>query len=237
MVLKERGENISAVASVTVGALSLSEGLGDSRQIALGVHESGNEREPGRVVQDGGKVLGVGTDVHSLVGQDLTDRPDTSSILEASPEVLSNVLDSVDTNTIDSVVLDKVTNPIVPELDNALIFGVDVRQRKVGVSEPALFNTCLVASRVRWGRIVRRVDEAFTMERGLRRERRRVDRRVRRRVRWSCKMIDDNIDHQVHVTFVQCVRERFQIGRGSKVFVQLSRVLSPVTSDDVSQKV
>ena len=211
MVFQERSDDIAAEAAITVRALRILVGLDERRQVALRSHEARNEREPVGVVQDSREVLGVGANVDGLVGQNFTNSPDTSAILETSPEVLADVLDRVDTNTVDAVVADHVVDPVVPEVDNGLVFGVDVRQRQARVAEPALLDTSLVACVGRRVRVVRGVDETFGVERRFRRKRRRVERRVGGRIRRRGQVIDDNVDHEVHVAFVQLRGKRLEV--------------------------
>ena len=133
------------------------------------------------------------------------------------------MLDSIDTDTINTVVLDKVTDPSVPCVDNVCVLGVDISKGHLAIAQPALFNRRLVVE------VVAGLDEALLVEVGLRVEWR--EGAEIRRVLRRCHVVHHDVDHQVHTTVVQRLRERLEVVSRAKVRVQLGNVGRPVSME------
>jgi hypothetical protein len=63
---------------------------------------------------------------------------------EIRPEVLSNVLDGIDSNGIEAVCRDEGFNPCVVRANNGGVFGVDIGKCDILVAEPACLYLRLV---------------------------------------------------------------------------------------------
>ena len=151
--------------------------------------------------------------------QDLADRECAGGRDEVWPEVLANVLDGVYADAIDAVVADKTLDPRVHRRHDVVVLRVQIHERYVLVSEPALLDVGLV-------RVVG--DEALRVEVGLSRERREVG------VVWGVgaghHVVHDDVYHQVHVTLVERGAEGLEVVGGAILGVQRVDVLRPIST-------
>lgn len=132
------------------------------------------------------------------------------------------MLDRVNTNAVKRVVLDELRNPRVVSADNCRVLGVDIRKRQVRVTQPALLDCRLVVE------VVSGLNEVFGVVLGRLVEG-REDGEVGRV--FGCRdVVDDDIDHQVHVAFVQRGCESIEVVGRAKVSIERVDVLRPVSA-------
>lgn len=174
-------------------------------------HRKHGKRTPTRVIRN---IRGVVTD-------HLAESEHTSRVGEARPESLLYVLDSPDAQSVYSVVLDQLANPLVQHIHDLRIVRVYVGQGKLVGAEPALFHFGLV-------RVVRNETRSMILagaaEWLVRREVERAE------VRTRCgDMVHYDVHHEIHPARVDRVAEILQVIRRAKMAVQLLEVLRPVS--------
>jgi hypothetical protein len=59
--------------------------------------------------------------------QDFSNYSHSSSLNESRPEVFSDMLDSIDSESIDVICLHQVVDPAVQRIDHMRIFGIEIR--------------------------------------------------------------------------------------------------------------
>jgi len=121
------------------------------------------------------------------------------------------VLHSVNTYPIDGVSRGEVLNPVVHRLNDLLVLSVEIRERKLIVTQPALFNSGLVLGVVcginctagvevisrgegDCGRVVEVARGVWKDDEALQEERVLGSVRVQWRGKFN-SLIDDNVDH------------------------------------------
>lgn len=115
----------------------------------------------------------VGCNIVGIVVQNFTNSIYASGLGKVGPEVLSHMLDSINADTINSIVLDQVADPCVPCADHVLVLGIHIREWEIFVAKPALFDSGLIVV------VVRGLDKTFRVEVGL-----LIEGRETAKVRW-----------------------------------------------------
>lgn len=105
------------------------------------------------------------------------------------------MFDGIDADTVNRIVLDKAADPGIPGVYDVLVLCVDINEREVLVTKPALFNGGLVVC------IIGILDETELMEIRLLVE--RFEACKVRRVGSSSHMVYNYVDHEIHVALVQ----------------------------------
>lgn len=140
------------------------------------------------------RILLVASDIWCIPQEDLTLVEDTGSVDEIWPERLTNMLDGINSNGIESVVGNKVCDPLVPIRNNSVTLSVQVGQSDRVVTKPTLLNVGLVvvvsdpAERV----VVFRSTERTVRFGGL-----------EGRTRSGSDVVNDDVDLEVHSPGVQ----------------------------------
>lgn len=107
--------------------------------------EGGIDRVEQRVVENAvHRVVLVGGDVGGISVQDFSDGMNTRGAYEIGPEVLSNMLDGVDSDGIEVIRRNERLYPSVVRADNGGILGVDVWESNVLVTQPASLDLSLI---------------------------------------------------------------------------------------------
>ena len=145
------------------------------------------------------------------------DGIDTGRSSERRPKVFPDVFDSVDTKTIDTVILHQRFNPADERSRDPWVLRIDIRQNKRVVTQPTLFDVRLIV-------VVRNQTPGMEIA-GLveRVERSKGGRRV-----GGSEVVDYNINHEVHISSVQGVGKRNQVASRAKVRIDFVDVLCPV---------
>lgn len=183
--------------------------------------ESANKRVIDRIVErvDRGILL-VTSNVWSIAEENLTLVEDAGSVDEIRPETLTDVLDGVNANGINSVIGNKLFNPVVPIRNNSVAFSVQVGQSDRVVTKPALLNVGLVVviSDPAEGMVVIRSTER-TISFG----------RLESRTRGGGDVVNDDVDLEIHSPVVQRRTQRLELISGPKVGVERLGIKGPVT--------
>lgn len=119
---------------------------------------------------------------------------DAGGLCKGGPEILANMFDSIDSQTVDGIRLDNVRDPSIPRVNNIIILRVHISKGQVCITEPALLNSSLVIV------IVGSLNETFCMEIVLGVE--RGETRKIGRVGSGSHVVDDDINHQIHIPLV-----------------------------------
>jgi hypothetical protein len=124
---------------------------------------------------------------------------------------------SINAYAIDAVIPDESLDPIVVSIDDLIILRVHVDESELVISEPALLDLGLVV-------VVH--DETLRME--IRFLVERIERGKGGRGIFGGEMVNDDIDHQVHIPLVQSISKGLQVITGAKMRVERIEVLWPV---------
>ncbi len=165
------------------------------------------------------QLTSVGREVARLIVQNLRNGEHARSLRKVRPEVLPDMLDGINPDPIYAILAHKVLDPRIHRLHDLVIFGVQVREGQLRVPKPALLDVSLVV-------VVR--DEAFRMEFRLVGE--GCEAREVGRVRGGNKVVDDDVDHEVHSARVQRRAQCLEIVGRSEMRVEGVDVFRPVAA-------
>lgn len=207
MVVNEDTKSVNVLEVLIVSLPSA--GNGSHR---LSVHPDVSNSIVHGIVEETGDIILVGTHIGIVPIEALSHLENASSLTELRPEVLGNLRNGIDTNTIEVVCLDEVFDPVLELSSHPLISLIEVGQ----AGESAVFDLPLIVPivDVTVGVIVlssvERVDLAIVV----------VD---------GGNVISDNIHHHPDAHLVSGIHQVLQLLLSSKVIVDLLPVARPVT--------
>ena len=164
------------------------------------------------VVENTGDEVLVWTNVVGVTVEALTHLEDTSGISVLLPEVLGDLRNGIDSNTIELVGVDQVLDPILKITSDVLIILVEIWE----VSESAVLNLTLVVPVLDLASIVVMLVVVEWVDLG------------EVHADWG-NVVGDNIDHDVHAFIVGSFDEVLKIISRTEVIVSLLPIGSPVT--------
>jgi len=167
------------------------------------------------VVEDGVKRTLIACNVWKVVTEDLTDGIDTSFLAEFSPEVLGDIRDGIDSESIKVVGLNEVLNPFEDGLLDERMVLVKIRK----TTEPASFHTVLVS----WVNMsaVEVVVVVFRLVEG--------DDSSVVPVIYITNVVGHNINHHPDVLFMANSDEFLEFFSSTEVLVDLIEIAGPVS--------
>jgi len=136
MVVNENTESINILeASFVLSPSSgnVSHGLSSTEDIL--------DSEIHGIIEETADILLIVSNVIVISIKGLTHLEDSSSLTEFFPELLRNVRNGINSNTIKAILLDKISNPVLKVLANEAVVLIEIRE----ISKSAVFNLPLVA--------------------------------------------------------------------------------------------
>lgn len=130
------------------------------------------------------------------------------------------MFDSIDPQAVRVVRAYEILNPAVQGVDDGLVFGIDIREWNIVITEPALLYVSLVII-IRYE--AKRVEVCLYIE-----GRQAIEFHIRWR-REGCHVIYNNIQHEIHATIMHSTCERLEVIGASEMRVQIIDICGPVS--------
>jgi hypothetical protein len=164
------------------------------------------------VVEETGDMLLIWANVSGITVEAFTHLEDSSGLAILRPEVLGNLRDGINTDSIEFIFGDKVLDPVLKITSDIIVFLIEIRK----ISKTAVFDLTLVlpVSDVTFVVIVLGLVQGVDLGVVF--------------VDW-CNMVSNNINHDVHAFIMSSLDEGLEVILRTEVRVDLLPVGSPVT--------